>query len=339
MAEIYRKEVSTKDYSEETLIDFYKTMAKIRKFDENLIRLMQEGKVSGFYHSGIGSEGLSAGSIRQNLRDEDYIYYNHRGCNQKIAKGVPLSKIYGDFLGTVEGTTKGLGAGIVHSADPSIGVMGQAGTIGSQLGIGVGTAYASKIKGSDQVTVIYFGDGAASREMLHGSLNWAGLYKLPVIYICENNEYAISCHVSETHSVKEHIADWAYGYGIPNFVVDGNDVLLMHEAVKEAVERAKRGDGPTFIEAQTFRHRGHYEGDPYDYVDVEILNDWKQTKDPITNFAAKLMKDNIVSEEGLKEINAGIDQEILEAIQKAENAPLPKPERIFEGLFSERGTN
>src|SRR5690606_8761343 len=181
MAETYVKEVETKSYSKEVLVDFYKTMAKIRKFDEKLIKLMAEGKVSGFQHSGIGSEGLSAGSLRQNWRDEDYIYYNHRGCNQKIAKGVPLSKIYGDFLGTIEGTTRGLGAGIVHSADPARGVLGQAGTIGSQLGLSVGTAYTSKLTGSDQVTVVYFGDGAASREMLHGSLNWAGLYKLPII--------------------------------------------------------------------------------------------------------------------------------------------------------------
>ncbi|MFK8794287.1 MULTISPECIES: thiamine pyrophosphate-dependent dehydrogenase E1 component subunit alpha [Planococcus] len=334
MAKTYEKDIKLNDYSKEVLTDFYKTMAKIRKFDENLIRLMQEGKVSGFYHSGIGSEGLSAGSIRQNLRDEDYIFYNHRGCNQKIAKGVPLSKIYGDFLGTIEGTTRGLGAGIVHSADPARGVLGQAGTIGSQLGISVGTAYTSKLTGTDQVTVVYFGDGAASREMLHGSLNWAGLYKLPVIYICENNEYAISCHVSETHAVKENIADWAEGYGIPNCVVDGNDVLLMHEVVKEAVERAKRGEGPTFIEAQTFRHRGHFEGDPYDYVDVEVLQGWKDKKDPIKNFAAKLMLEKIVSEEDLESINAEIDSEIAEAIEKAESAPLPDPKRIYEGLFA-----
>ncbi|AQQ54712.1 thiamine pyrophosphate-dependent dehydrogenase E1 component subunit alpha [Planococcus lenghuensis] len=334
MAEIYKKEIQLKDYPKDVLLNFYRTMVKIRKFDENLIRLMQEGKVSGFYHSGIGSEGLSAGSIRENLRDEDYIYYNHRGCNQKIAKGVPLSKIYGDFLGTTEGTTKGLGAGIVHSADPARGVMGQAGTIGSQLGIGIGTAYASKFKGTDQVTVIYFGDGAASREMLHGSLNWAGLYNLPVIYICENNEYAISCHVSETHAVREHIADWAYGYGIPNCVVDGNDVLLMHEATKEAVERAKRGEGPTFIEAQTFRHRGHFEGDPYDYVDGELLKDWKENKDPIRNFVSRLLLDKVTDEQELKTIDQEVEQEILEAIKKAESAPQPEPGRIYEGLFA-----
>ncbi len=237
-------------------------------------------------------------------------------------------------MGTVEGTTKGLGAGIVHSADPELGVLGQAGTIGSQLGICVGTAYSSKFQGTDQVTVVYFGDGAASREPLHGSLNWAGLYNLPVIYICENNEYAISCHVSETHSVKEHIADWAEGYGIPNCVVDGNDVVLMHEAMKEAVERARNGGGPTFIEAQTFRHRGHFEGDPYNYVDPNVLKDWVENRDPIKNYVVQLLDEGMCSEEELATIDHRVDQEIQEAIKKAEEAPLPGAERIYEGLFS-----
>lgn len=334
MAKIYQKETNVKDYSKDFLLQFYRTMIKIRKFDEGLIQLIQDGKVSGFYHSGIGSEGLSAGSITHNLREDDYIYYNHRGCNQKIAKGVPLSKLYGDFMGTIEGTTKGLGAGIVHSADPSRGVMGQAGTIGSQLGICVGTAFSSKFKGTDQVTVVYFGDGAASREPLHGSLNWAGLYKLPVIYICENNEYAISSHVSETHSVKEHIADWAEGYGIPNYVVDGNDVVLMHEAMKEAVERARKGEGPTFIEAKTFRHRGHFEGDPYDYVDANVLKEWKEKRDPIKNFQASLLEAGISTEDEIASIQEQVDVEIERAIKKAEDAPMPSPERIFEGLFA-----
>src|SRR5690606_9044347 len=142
--------------------------------------------------------------------------------------------------------------------------------------------------------------------------NWAGLYKLPIIYICENNEYAISCHVSETHAVKENIADWADGYGIPNCVVDGNDVLLMHEVVKEAVERAKCGEGPTFIEAQTFRSSCHSEGYSYYYVDVEILQNWKDTKDPITNFAAKLMFDKVVTEEDLEHNNKESEAEIAE---------------------------
>lgn len=333
MAEIYQKEINVKNYEKGILKNIYHTMVKIRKFDENIIRLMQEGKVSGFYHSGIGSEALSTGSIAT-LRDEDYLFYNHRGCNQMIAKGIPLVKLYGDFLATVEGTTRGLGAGIVHSADPSRGVLGQAGTIGSQFNICVGSGYSAKLRGTDQVTMVFFGDGAASREPLHGSLNWAGVYKLPIVYVCENNEYAISSHFKETHAVREHIADWAYGYGIPSYVVDGNNPLLMYEVTKEAVERAKRGEGPTFIEAQTFRHRGHYEGDPYDYINPSVLKDWKENRDPIRNFKTKLIEVGIFKESDLALIDNEIDEEILKAIKIAEESPLPGRERIFEGLFS-----
>lgn len=333
MAEIYEKEIRIENYEKGFLMNLYRMMIKIRQFDENLIRLIQDGKVSGFYHSGIGSEALSAGSIAT-LRDEDYLFYNHRGCNQKVAKGVPLSKLYGDFLATTEGTTRGLGAGIVHSADLSRGVLGQAGTIGSQFNICVGVGYSAKFRGTDQVTAVYFGDGAASREPLHGSLNWAGVYKLPIIYFCENNEYAISSHYKETHAVREHIADWAYGYGIPGYVVDGNDVLLMYEVTKEAVERAQRGEGPTFIEARTFRHRGHFEGDPYDYIDKNVLQDWKEKRDPIHNFKKTVLEASIAGEHEFAQIDREVQEEIAEAIKIAEEAPLPGRERIFEGLYS-----
>lgn len=333
MAEIFNRQIHLEDYSEDMLAEVYRKMIRIRHFDENLVRLMQEGKVSGFYHSGIGSEALSAAAVGQ-LRDDDYLFYNHRGCNQKIAKGVPLSKLYGDFLGTLEGTTKGLGAGIVHSADTSRGVMGQAGTIGSQLSICLGTAYSAKWRKTDQVTMVFFGEGAASEEAFHGSMNWAALYKLPIVYVCENNEYAISSHWRETHAVREHIADWADGYGIPNMVVDGNDALLMHEAASEAIERARRGEGPTFIEAMTFRHRGHFEGDPYDYVDKAVLKDWIENRDPIKNFKARLVNASIFDASFFDKANEEISNEVLSAIETASQAPLPTRERLFEGLFS-----
>lgn len=333
MAQIYKKNIDLSQYNDEFLTDMFRTMVRIRKFDQNLIRLMQEGKVSGFYHSGIGSEALSAGAM-VTLQPDDYLFYNHRGCNQMIAKGVPLSRLYGDFLGTLEGTTGGLGAGIVHSSDMSIGVVGQAGTIGSQFSIGVGTGLSAKWRKTEQVTAIFFGEGAASEEALHGSLNWAALYKLPIVYVCENNEYAISSHWTETHAVRQHIADWADGYGIPNCVVDGNDPLLMAEVVGEAVARARRGDGPTFIEAQTFRHRGHYEGDPATYMDKEVLRDWIENRDPIVNFSAVLRQSGRAPQDTLDLIDDEIAEEVKAAIAKAEAAPLPEQERIFQGIYS-----
>jgi len=213
-------------------------------------------------------------------------------------------------------------------------VMGQAGTIGSQFSISLGTAYSSKWNGNDRVTAVYFGEGAASEEAFHGAMNWAALYKLPIVFICENNQYAISSHWRETHAVREHIADWADGYGIPNFVVDGNDALLMYEASREAVERARGGGGPTFIEAETFRHRGHYEGDPYDYVDPELMRDFVENRDPVKNFRALMQERGVLDATELAEIEAAVDEEVAEAIEKAEAAPLPPRERIFEGLYS-----
>lgn len=333
MAQIFQKNIDIDAYGEDLLLGLHRMMWRIRKFDQNLIRLMQEGKVSGFYHSGIGSEGLSAGAM-VGLRADDYLFYNHRGCNQMIAKGIPLSRLYGDFLGTLEGTTGGLGAGIVHSSDMSLGVVGQAGTIGSQFSIGVGTGLSAKWRKTDQVTAIFFGEGAASEEALHGSLNWAALHRLPIVYFCENNEYAISSHWTETHAVREHIADWADGYGIPNCVVDGNDPLLMMEVANEAIARARSGGGPTFIEARTFRHRGHYEGDPVNYIDKDVLRDWIDNRDPIKNFESVLLQSGRASDATLKRIAQEVDDEVAAAIAKAEAAPLPDKDRIFQGLYS-----
>lgn len=330
---VVKDQTNPSKYDKDTLMDMYKTMVKIRKFDENLIRLMQEGKVSGFYHSGIGQEAIATGTC-VGLRDEDYIFYAHRGVNEMIAKGVSLVQLYGDFMGRVIGTTKGLGAGIVHSADPSRGVLGQSGTIGASFIIAPGVGYAIKYKKTDQVVVCYFGDGTAARELFHGGMNLAGLHKLPVIFVCENNEWAIGSHFKADHSIKEYIAERAEGYCIPGYVIDGNDVLMVKEVTQEAIDRAMRGEGPTFIEMKTFRHRGHFEGDPVTYIKPEVIQDWKDNRDPIKNFKAKLISAEIAEEAEFAKIDADVLKEILDAIDEADRSPLPSPERIYEGLFS-----
>lgn len=330
---VVKGESDLKKYDKVTLMNLYKSMVKVRKFDENLLRLLQEGKVSGFYHSGIGQEAIAAGSCSL-LRDEDYIYYAHRGCNEMVAKGVPLVNIYGDFLARVIGTTKGLGAGIVHSADPSRGVLGQSGTIGASFVLAAGTGYAIKYKKTDQVCICYFGDGTAARELFHGGMNWAGLFKLPIIFVCENNEYGISTHYKRAHAVKEHIAERAEGYNIPGYVVDGNDVLMVREITEQAIERAKKGEGATFIEAKTFRHRGHFEGDPYTYINPEELKYWKEQRDPINNFREKLIEAGIAQAAEFEQVDDAVQEEINQAISEAEKSPLPPEERIYEGLFS-----
>ncbi len=323
-----------KNYDKETLMKFYEGMRKIRTFDQQLIRLMQEGKVSGFYHSGQGQEAIAVGTCAP-LNDQDCVYYAHRGCNTMIAKGVSLTALYGDFLMRVCGTTRGLGAGIVHSADPSVGVLGQSGTVGESMVLGPGTAYALKYKKTDNVCVSYFGDGASARELFHGGMNFAGCHQLPMIFVCENNGWAISSSFEHDHSVKEHIAERAEGYCIPAYVVNGNDVLAVYETMKKVVDNARAGGGPAFLECKTYRHRGHFEGDPYDYVDKDVLKDWKDNKDPINTFQAKIVAAGIATDDEFKAIDDAILAEVNAAIDEAEASPLPPKERIFEGLFVE----
>lgn len=334
MAEVVKRDIDPTAYGAEFLLGLYRSMVRQRTFDLNLIRLLHEGKVSGFYHSGVGQEATGAGTCAS-LRDDDYILYDHRGCNQMIAKGVPLDKIYGDFMGRVCGTTCGLGAGIVHVAWPEKGVLGQSGTLGACFVIAAGVGYAVKVKKTDQVCVCYFGDGTAARETFHGGMNWAGLYDLPIVFYCENNQYGISTHYTRAHALKENIADRADGYGIPGYVIDGNDVLLVYEVAKEAVERARSGGGPTFIEGKTYRIRGHFEGDPATYRDEAEVREWQERRDPIANYRARLIDAGMAAEEDFAGIDAEVEREILDAIALAEQSPMPECDRLYEGLYAE----
>jgi TPP-dependent pyruvate/acetoin dehydrogenase alpha subunit len=334
MAEVIKRDVDPARYDKDFLLRLYREMVKQRTFDQNLIRLLHEGKVSGFYHSGMGQEATGAGTCAS-LRDDDFVLYDHRGCNQMIAKGVPLDKIYGDFMGRVCGTTCGLGAGIVHVAYPELGVLGQSGTLGACFVIAAGAGYAVKVKKTDQVCVCFFGDGTAARETFHGGMNWAGLYNLPIVFYCENNEYGISTHYTKAHALKDNIADRADGYGIPGYVIDGNDVLLVYEVAKEAIERARSGGGPSFIEGKTFRYRGHFEGDPALYRDQAVVDEWMEKRDAIKNYKAKLIAAGAAAEVEFDAIDADVEKEILDAIAAAEASPMPECTRIYEGIFVE----
>jgi pyruvate dehydrogenase E1 component alpha subunit len=331
---VVTNETDPRKYDAIVLMNLYRVMVKIRKFDENIIRLLKEGKVSGIYHSGIGQEAIAAGSCSL-LRDEDYIFYAHRGANEMIAKGVPLVNLFGDFMGRVIGLTRGLGAGIVHCADPSRGVLGQSGTVGACFVLAPGVGYAIKYKKTDQVCICYFGDGTAARELFHGGMNFAGLHKLPVIFLCENNEYAIGSHFKSDHSIKEYIAERAEGYCIPAYVIDGNDVLMVRETTEMAIKRAKKGEGPTFIEAKTFRQRAHFEGDPGKYMNPEVVKYWKEKRDPIANFKLKLIQAGMAKEAEFEQVDNDVSREIGDSIEKADASPLPTQDRIYQGLFSQ----
>lgn len=331
--------VKIEEYDSDLLIGLYSTMFKERECDEKIVKLLHDGKISGFYHPGKGQEAIGAGCCA-NLTDDDYLFYDHRGCNQQIAKGISLVGLFGDFMAKINGTTGGLGAGIVHHAQPDKGILGQSGTIGESYVLGVGVGYSIKYRKTDQVCMVFNGEGATARELFHGAMNWSALYDLPVVYIIENNKYAVSTPCEKTHAVKEggSLAGWAEGYGIPNTVIDGNDVLEVYETTKEAVERARNGEGPTVIEAKTYRQLGHFIGDPADYMDEEELKYWKEEKDPIDNYRKLLLEKGVATKDKLREVEKEVKQEIEKAVEEADKAPLPDEDRMYEDVFV-RGNN
>lgn len=332
MTEHITNSPDTAPYSNEVIYSLYRSMVLQRAVDEAIIRCLHQGEVGGFFHSGAGQEAVAAG-VCSALGQKDYILYDHRGANQIVAKGVPLDKVLGDFLGRTCGSTRGLGAGIVHVAFPDLGVLGQSGTLGGSFGIAVGAAMSMKIQHRQEVVVCFFGDGTAARETLHGALNWAGLWKLPVVFVLENNQYGISTHYTKAHSLKEFLADRAEGYAIPAFVVDGNDVLAVYDVIDSCVKQARNGEGPSFVEAQTFRVRGHFEGDPFNkYVDNAQIDTWKR-RDPIALFRRRLENEARMNSARLDDIDRDVTSAVEKSLVAVRHSPQPSPERIFEGVF------
>lgn len=310
----------------------YESMLRIILWEQKLMKLMDEGHVAaGFYHPGRGHEGVAAGACAV-LRRDDYIMYHHRGCGHAIAKGVSMAAMYGDFLENLAGTTRGLGAGIVHIADPSVGVLGQSGTLGACFPIAAGAALSSVYRGTDQVCVCFFGEGTGNRGPFHEAANVASLWKLPVIWICENNGWAISTSVEQSTSV-EDLSRRAAAYGMQGFQVDGGDVRAVFEVVSDAVARARAGEGPTFIEARVERFRGHFMGDPESYRAKASAADLAP-RDPIARAERALLETGTASADQLDALRGVVQQEVNDAAAEALAAPKPGRERIFEGLYA-----
>ena len=312
-----------------TLLELYESMMTMKLWDQTALRLLQEGRVLAGYHSGRGQEAIPAGGVAP-LRRDDYLMYAHRGFGYTIAKGMSLAAMFGDLMANTAGATGGLGAGIPHFADPELGILGQGGTLGSCFGIATGAAFSAKYRGTDQVVVCFFGDGTANRGAFHESVNAAAAWKLPVVWICENNGYAVSVPVAD--STAGRIVDRAAGYGMPGVRINGMDVTEVYRATCEAVDRARAGEGPTLIEAMCHRFRGHYEGDPQVYR-TEEETERLLALDPITNLAARLVADAIAAEEELGELEVRVQDTIDRAVEEASSAPMPGPERLYEGLY------
>ena len=316
--------------SKTQLIEMYRKMVTIRAFEYKIKDLFSKGTIVGDLHLSIGQEAVAVG-VCAGLQKDDYVLSTHRGHGHCIAKGADVKRMMAEFFGRKTGICKGKG-GSMHLADFSVGMLGASGIVGGGIPQAVGAGLSIKLRGTDQVAVSFFGDGASNQGTFHESLNLAAIWKLPVIFVCENNQYAESTPVSKVMLVK-NIADRATAYGVTGVVVDGMDAAAVYEAVKEAVRRARKGKGPTLIECKTYRFEGHEEGDPWTkYRSKEEVEEWKK-RCPIEAFRAKLIKTKILTEEEAKKIDQETKMLIEEAVKFGEESPWPKPQEALEDVF------
>jgi len=313
--------------STEQMIKLYTDMVRSRAFEELVISLVPQGKIPSTWMSGIGQEGIVA-AVGQ-LRRDDYITYTHRGAYCFICRGMDPSRLLAELYGKRTGYCKGKGGR--HIADLEHGVFGKSGTIGGHAPIAVGLATAIRIRGGDQIVMSFFGDGASNRGTTHESMNMAASWKLPIVWVCENNSYAGLGPASMSTAVSD-IADMAASYGMPGVSVDGNDVLAVFEVTQHAVDRVRAGEGPSLVELKTYRVRPFAEGvvDPRDPHEVEA---WKR-RDPIEAFRRRLLERGILSEELVARIQEEAELEMQAAQAFAEESPFPEPDEAFEDLYA-----
>jgi len=314
----------------EKLTNMYGKMLEIRFFEEKVFDLYAQNIVPGTIHLYLGEEAVAVG-VCSLLRKNDYITSTHRGHGHCIAKGAELKRTMAEILGKKTGYCKGKG-GSMHIADFSIGMLGATAVVGAGLPIAVGAGLSAKLRKTDQVVACFFGEGASNQGTFHESINMASTWKLPVIFVCENNLYAMGTRQSTVMAI-ENVADRAVAYGIPGVVVDGNDVLAVYEATQKAVERARNDEGPTLIECKTYRHKGHSRVDPAKYRPKEEVEEWL-TKDPIKRFKEKLLQTNTLTEAEIEQIEKEVSAEIEEAVKFAMESPYPAPEEALEDVYA-----
>lgn len=321
------------ELDEKKMVELYRTMLRIRRFEERVMDLYARQMVMGIVHLYIGEEAVATG-VCANLRKDDYITSTHRGHGHCIAKGGDLRLMMAELFGRSRGYCRGKG-GSMHIADFNLGILGANGIVGAGMPIAGGAGLSIKLRGTDQVAVSFFGDGACNQGSFHESLNLAAVWKLPVIFVCENNQYAISAAQKRVGAIEDYYLRKA-AYGIEGCKVDGNDVLAVYQAASEAVARARRGEGPTLIECKTYRWRGHYEGEAdrtYLYRTKEEIEQWMK-QCPIERFKKVLLERNVVRESDLKAIEDEIEQELREAVEFAETSPEPELEEALTGVYA-----
>ncbi len=310
-------------------------MMLIREFEENVKQLVQRGELVGMAHCYIGEEAVAVGACAA-LRDDDYITGNHRSHGHPISKGGDVRRAMAELLGKATGYCKGKG-GSMHLADFEIGILGESGIVASALPVAVGAALGSKMQGTDRVVVAFFGDGASNQGACHEAMNLAAIWDLPVIFLCENNQYAVTTSFKESVAV-ENISDRAAAYDMPGVLVDGQDVNAMYEATVQAVNRGRAGLGPTLMEARTYRYEDHSEGLVRilreQYRSEEEVARWRQ-RDPILLHSRWLMEQEIASAEEIEAVREDVADTIAEALEFARESPYPDADDLFTDMFAD----
>lgn len=310
----------------------YNKMNEIRDFEETAWTLFTENKLRGSVHLYTGEEAVAA-SVCAQLTDEDLIASTHRGHGHCIAKGAELDRALAELMGKATGYCKGR-SGSMHIADFTKGNLGANAIVGGGIPIATGGALGLKMQNKPNVAVAFFGDGASNQGTFHESINMAAVWKLPIIYVIENNQFGMTVPVEQSTSVKD-ISVRGAAYGIPGVTVDGNDVVAVYEAFATAKERALKGEGPSIIECKTYRWRGHWTGDPEVYRTREDVEWWKANKDPIKNFGEYLVKNKLAAKKELAEIDKAAADKMAAAVEFAMNSPEPDPAHVLDDVFYE----
>ncbi len=320
------------EISDETLLDLHRRMVRIRHFEETAGKMMEDGKIPGALHLYVGEEAVASG-VMIHLSNEDQITSTHRGHGHLIAKGGEFDRMFAELFGRATGYCKGKG-GSMHISNMDLGMLGANGIVGGGPPIAVGAAFSNKYRKTNNVACCFFGDGASNEGSFHEAANMASLYKLPAIFVCENNGYG-EYTAQANHQAIVDVADRAPGYGMPGVVVDGMDAVAVYEAAGEAIARARAGDGPTLLECKTYRYFDHVgvRGMGLTYRTDEEVEEWKK-KDPIDQFEARLAEQDVLSAEEAQAVHDEVMSEIDAAIQFAEESPYPEADSILEDVYA-----
>ncbi|WP_134089686.1 pyruvate dehydrogenase (acetyl-transferring) E1 component subunit alpha [Olivibacter sp. XZL3] len=321
--------MSSTPITKETYLEWYKSMLLMRKFEEKAGQLYGQQKIRGFCHLYIGQEAVVAGAMSV-LRKEDSMITAYRDHAHALAKGMSANAAMAELFGKVTGCSKGKG-GSMHFFDKENNFAGGHGIVGGQIPLGAGLAFAEKYNGTDNVCVCYMGDGAVRQGSLNETFNMAMLWKLPVIFVCENNGYAMGTSVKRTTNMID-IYKMGLGFDMPSAPVDGMDVVAVHNAMDEAVERARKGDGPTFLEIRTYRYKGHSMSDPAKYRTKEELEQYKE-RDPIAAVKHAILENKYVDQQWFDQEEAEVKRIVDEAVKFAEESEYPNPEELYTDVY------